>query len=353
MSFSENPDPDSPAFHSHLGYEANLLTALETMADAGLAFDRRGIGIWPDIWLRPAGPDYDFTGGGITILESRTRDANGVEQVAFTSGHITFRQSLLVRAEDAERYATHGDLADARVAALGSSTGEHRLLVLTGVVGTEGNLAPGTRIHLADGTVLAADGSADYRITAAGASENLASRVRIEGPEGTVKEVLITATDQDQLDALESARVDAIARGELGNREASRNTDSRFVVTALDPVVEYGGFAFDKDDRSLAECIDARVNYLTDNRRVGFAEWLEDPQTFLQRARYWNATEAFAQIYGYSVLTELMRERFDRTWRHRVEAHDALSDNDPRGLWLWVRHGGPAQRKRACRRQAV
>lgn len=339
VSFSENPDPGSLGFNNHRGYEADLLTALETMADAGLTFDRRGIGIWPGIWLLPAGADHDFVGGGITILESRTRDANGVEQVAFTSGHIAFRQSLLVRAEDAERYASHGDLADARVAALGSSTGEHRLLVLTGVVNSEGNLAAGTKIHLADGSSLAADGSADYRITAAGASEHLTSRVRIEGPAGTVKEVLVMSTDREQLNALSSGRVDAVARGELDNLEASRNSDARFVVTALDPAVEFGGFAFDRDDRVLAECVDARIDYLTDQRRIGFAEWLQDPQAFLNRARYWNATETYAQIYAYSVLTELMRERFDRTWRDLTDAGDALSDNDPGSLWLRVRHG--------------
>lgn len=340
VSFSENQDPDSPAFNGHRGYEADLLTALETMADAGLAFDRRGISTWPDIWLRPAGPDHDFVGGGITILESRTRDAHGVEQVAFTSGHIAFRQSLLVRAEDAQRYASHDDLGPARVAVLGGTTGEHRLLVLTGVVGAAGNLAAGTAIHLADGTSLTADGSAHYQITAAGSSENLANRVRIEGPTGTVREVLIMATDQDQLDALASGRVDALARGELGNREASRNANSRLVVTALDSAVEYGGFAFDRDDRELAACVDARINYLTDNRRIGFAEWLDDSQAFLKRARYWNATEALAQIYAYSVLTELVRERFNRPLRGPADAGDALSDPDPGGLWLRVRHGG-------------
>ena len=339
VSHSANPDAGSPGFDEHLGYEADLLTALETLADAGLAFDRKAIDTWPDIWLRPAGADYDFVGGGITILESRTRDANGVERVVFTSGHIAFRQSLLVRAEDAERYATYGDLADARVAVLGGTTGEHRLLVLTGVVNAEGNLAAGTAVHLADGTVLTADGSADYRITAAGGSANLRNRLRLDGPPGTVREVLVLSTDREQLDALDSGRVDAVARGELGNREAARGSASRFVVTALDPAVEYGGFAFDKDDQDLAACIDARISYLTDNRRIGFAEWLEDPGAFLDRARYWNATEAFAQIYAYSVLAELMREQFDGTWRDLAEAGDALS-GDGRPIWLRVRHGG-------------
>ena len=210
VSFSESPDPGSPAFDAHRGYEADLLTALEHMAGANLAFDRKGIGTWPEIWLRPVGLEYDFVGGGITILDSRTRDADGMEQVAFTSGHISFRQSLLVRAEDAERYGSYAALADARVAALAGTTGEHRLLALTGVANAGGSLAAGTAIHLADGTVLTADGSADYRITAAGASRKLAQRVRIEGPPGTVKALLLLATDREQLQA---SRTRASGRG--------------------------------------------------------------------------------------------------------------------------------------------
>ncbi len=339
VSFSDNLDPDGPAINRHRGYEADLLTALETMADAGLAFSRTGIRTWPDIWLRPADPDYDFVGGGIAILDSRTRDADGVKQVTFTSGHIAFRQSLLVRAEDARRYASYASLDDARVAVLGGTTGEHRLLVLTGLAGAEGNLTAGATISLADGTTLTSDGSDDYRITAAGATGNLADRVRIEGPVGTIRAVLIMSTDQAQMDALADGRVDAVAGGEPGNREASRHTDSRFVVTALDPSAEYGGFAFDKDDQGLVECIDARINYLTDDRRIGFTEWLEDPQAFLKRARFWNATETFVQIYAYATLAELLRERFDHSWRALAATGDGWVDEGPVGHWLRVQHG--------------
>ena len=290
VSYSENLDPTSSGFNSHLGYEADLLTALETMEGAGLMFNRSAIKEWPGIWLLPATPRYDLVGGGITILQSRTRDETGTTRVTFTSGHITFRQSLLVRAEDAQRYGSYDDLYDARVAVLGGSTGEHRLLQLTGVVDAEGNLVAGTMIHLGDGMRLTADGSADYRITAAASTGNLSGRMRIEGTRGTVREVLIMSTEQEQLDALDNGRVDAVARGEVGNHEASRSSNSRFVVTALDPEVEYGGFSFDKDDRTLADCVDARVNYLTDNRRIGFAEWVEDPEVFLKRARFLNAS---------------------------------------------------------------
>ena len=102
MSYSADEDPNADGFNTHQGYEADLLTALEAMEGAGLSFSRTAIPEWPGIWLKSAEPAYDMIGGGITILDSRTKDAAGTPRVIFTSGHVKFRQSLLVRAEDAE-----------------------------------------------------------------------------------------------------------------------------------------------------------------------------------------------------------------------------------------------------------
>ncbi|MCY4447842.1 MAG: hypothetical protein OXE02_03215, partial [Chloroflexi bacterium] len=63
VSYSADPAPASPGFNTHLGYEADLLTALEAMEGAGLTFSRRGIAHWDDIWLRSAGTEYDIVGG--------------------------------------------------------------------------------------------------------------------------------------------------------------------------------------------------------------------------------------------------------------------------------------------------
>ena len=303
VSSSADLDPASAGFNEHLGYEADLLTALEAMRHTGIVLNRSGIDVWPDIWLRPAGPGYDFVGGGITILDSRTRNAQGETVVAFTSGHIAFRQSLLVRAEDADRFQSYGDLDDAGVAVLGGTTGEHRLLELAGVVDGDGNLAPGTVVHLGDGSALTADGSADYRITAGGSSANLNDRVRLEGPSGTVREVVYFLTDQGQLDALISGRVDAVARGAIGNGEASVNSGGALVVGLLDSEMELGGFAFSADEPALANCVDARLNWLTDTRKIGIAEWLADSQVFQRRAEMWNANEGAAAARGPSRLT--------------------------------------------------
>lgn len=290
VSYSEDPDPASPEFGNHRGYEADLLTALEAMDDR-LTFVRRPIPDWPGIWLLPATSDLDIVGGGITTLESRTLDDSGQRAIAFTSGHIVFRQSLLVREEDAERLASYANLtSDVRVGVLRGTTGEARLLQITGLADGEGVLARDTRIETPDGTVVA-DGTARYTITAATVSAGLEGRTRIDPPSAAMPQVVYlgdVSGEEELLSALRDDIIDAIARGEVGNGEAARTTDDRFVVAAVDTLEEYGGFALDADDVEMVACLDGKLDWLTDERRIGYAEWREHPGVFLARAALWD-----------------------------------------------------------------
>lgn len=290
VSYSADEDPQSEGFDLHLGYEADLLSALEAMEGAGLSFKRRAIAVWDEIWLQPAGPEFDLVGGGITILESRTRDASGETLVAFTSGHIAFRQSLLVRSEDAEGLDGYDKLTgELRVGALANTTGEQRLLELTGLVDADGVLAEGARVDTPQGEVLA-DGSDDFYITAAGASAVLDGRRHLHPPGASMPQVIYLGSESGEnelLDALAAGEIDAIARGEIGNRDAGRASGDAFVVAVLDDAVEYGGFALAAGD-DLADCLDEKLDWLTDGRAIGYAGWLEDPAVFMNRARLWN-----------------------------------------------------------------
>lgn len=292
VSYSAGADSSAPEFDSHLGYEADLLSALEAMQGAGLRFERRAIELWTDIWLLAVGPEYDLVGGGITILESRRYDDSGAEVIFFTSGHIAFRQSLLVHAEDLERFPDHAALSNGdRVGALADTTGEARLLQLTGLTNAEGVLAAGVRVETASGDVVA-DGSQAYVITAAGASSVLEGRLRLHPPSEDMPQVIYLGRESGEtelLEALAAGAIDAVARGEIGNRDAAHASGAAFAVTALDPVVEWGGFAFASGEAELARCIDAKINYLTDDRRLGYAQWRADPHVFLRRAARWNA----------------------------------------------------------------
>ena len=287
VSYSAESDPASPGFGTHKGYEAALLAALEAIPGAGLKFSRAPIAEWDGIWLRPAAADGpDMVGGGITILDSRTRDASGRRAVRFTSGHIAFRQSLLVRTRDADRLATYGALKDdVRVGVLAGTTGEARLLRIVGIADDRGVLAAGTRVVTPAGEVTA-DGGPGYVVTAAEASAALAGRRRLHPASPSAPQVVYLGGDKGEaelLAALGDGRIDALARGEIGNRSVAAGNPA-FAVSALDDEVEWGGFALAFEDGDLASCIDRHVDHLTDGRRIGYAEWLADPAVFMKRA---------------------------------------------------------------------
>ena len=292
VSHSADEAPASDGFNTHLGYEADLLSALEAMEGAGLSFARTPIQPWDDIWLLSATPKYDVAGGGITILDSRTKNAVGEEVVAFTSGHIAFRQSLLVRAEDAARLDSHDKLgSDVRIGALAGTTGEARLLVLTGLADADGILAAGTRIETPQGEVVA-DGSEDYFITAAGESSFLDGRIRMHPPADDMPQIVYLGDElgeEELLDALADGGIDAVARGEIGNSDAAHESGGAFVVTALDSEFELGGFTLAIEDSDLLACLNDKIDYLTDERRIGYAEWRAEPSVFMERAEVWEA----------------------------------------------------------------
>ena len=286
ISYSADEAPGSPGFDDHLGYEADLLSALEAMQGVGVSFTRRGIAPWDDIWLAPAGSEFAVVGGGITILESRTRDADGEEAVVFTSGHVTFRQSLLTRAEDASRFAGYDDLTgDVRVGVLRNTTGEARLLQITGLVDAAGVLAAGVSVDMPQGTVVA-DGSPAYFITAASESDVLAARRLLRPPSDDMPQVVYLG-ESELLDALSDGSIDALARGEIGNRDAAHAYGESFAVALFDDAVERGGFTLAAEDSALASCLSDKLDYLTDNMNIGYAEWLADPAVFMRRAEAW------------------------------------------------------------------
>lgn len=291
VSHVADPNPDAAGFFEHRGYEADLLTALESMDGAGLRFRRTPVAEWPDIWLLPSTPDFDVAGGGITILRERRRNRSGVEVVAFTGGHIVFRQSLLVRSADARRLGTYEDLTDdVRVGVLVGTTGESRLLVLAGLADEQGILEPGIQIELADGGAVMTDGTALYVIAPSGASRSLERRVRLVPPSRNEPQVVFFAgdtTESEQARALRAREVDALARGEIGNRTLAQAAGGAFVLTALDDAVEYGGFTVDVDEPELLACLDETLDWLTDDRAIGYADWLANPNVFAERAAAW------------------------------------------------------------------
>ena len=283
-----------PETGQHRGYEADLLTALETMTDRDgvrLAFRRVPIDDWPDIWLAPTRPDIDIAGGGITISDDRTTDAGGETVIRFTSGHIGFRQTLLVRSDDAPAIPTHAQLSTRhRVGAVEGTTGEARLLILCGIADHDGVLLPGARVQTPSGEITS-DGSPDFTLTAASNPPQLHRRTRILPPDGRgdIPRIVLLGSDDDRyIQALRDGEIDAFARGEIGNTDAAQAADGQFAVTAYDPLVEFAAFTLPADADPLRARIDQRIRFLTDDQRLGYPDWRAEPGIFRRRADRWN-----------------------------------------------------------------
>ena len=290
VSAAAEPDPDAAGFSTHVGYEADLLTAMESMEGLDLRFRRTPVPDWQGIWLLPSRDGFDMVGGGITILESRRLDARGNTVVTFSEPHIEFRQSLLVRSDDADRLANHAALLSTDVVGvLPATTGEARLLQLLGTADADGRLAAGTQVHTLTGVVTVSSERA-MSISAAQASPELEHRTRLVPADSTRPSVVYLGEESGEtalLAALRDGRIDAIARGSIGNTQAALDSDGHFAVTALDEQVEFGGFAVGVDDTELLDKLNSAVAWLTDAGRIGIREWLADNEVFNERARSW------------------------------------------------------------------
>lgn len=278
-------NPDEMPFR-HYGFESDLVTALEAIDGANLAFERSAIEAWEGIWLKSS-DEFDVVGGGITILESRTRDDSGADRVRFTNGHIAFRQSLLTRAEDAGRLSGYDALSsDVIVGALAGTTGEARLLQLVGLADADGVLVSGVTFDTPSGEVVT-DGTSRYFVTAAAESPELHGRTFLVPPSEVYPSVRYLGDDLGEvelLNALENGEIDGVARGEIGNTDAANASEDRFAVPILDSESEWGGFTVSADNGDLLSCLNEHVDYLTDDRNIGYPQWLADPDVFMKRA---------------------------------------------------------------------
>ena len=293
VSYAVPPVPVESAAHQPMGYEPDLVAAVEIFSRGKLSFNKLGIGNpFSGIWLKAAQEPYDMVGGGITALPERTRDANGRRVIRFGVGHISFRQSLLVRSDSTIN--RHEDLtSEHRVGVLRGTTGEKRLLELTGIIDDAGFLRRGTRVHLAGGDVLIAGkpgGELALRIAAGTGSVAIATRVRLAPPGDDQPRVLCFNNDSEQISALLEGAVNAVARGELGNLVTARDTPG-LRVTAIDTEgSERGAFSYPDTPAgdALRAAMNAAITCLTANGTVGFSQWLESGGTiFADRAEAW------------------------------------------------------------------
>lgn len=216
------------------GYEADLLRAVAAAWGVPIAFTP--IEAYDGIWLTPSDPALgcDVAMGGITPTDARI--AAGA---VFSPVTARFAQTLLVRRADVE---------SGRIAGYASFPGTEMVI---GVV-------PGTT-------------GAEYaRLRAAEAGL----------PEGAIREY---PGEDELLAALVAGEIDALARGEIGNRYQETLDPS---LVTIDPRDFGEGMAFSVDPANpdLLAALGATLALVTADGTVGYTDWLADPGIFLATA---------------------------------------------------------------------
>ena len=273
----------------HAGYEAGLVDGLEAMDGAGFRFERHPRHEWPGHYLLSSTDEYDVMTGGIWIRDSRRFDEDGVEQVAFTDGHLTNSSTFLVRAEDAGKYSVFGPLPDGSTIAVSrDGASEIDVLVMHGYASEDGVLIEGMRVFTPSGVVVA-DGTDAYRIRTGDNSPSLAGRTLILPPDEGARIYVIRPglTLDERVELLIAGEIDVFLRDEITGLYLQNQWSGQVVISAIGDLSGTIGFTVDVDDVALLHRLNEAINYLTNDGAIDFETWLANPTVFTERALAW------------------------------------------------------------------
>lgn len=298
ISYSADRDVSSPQFNEARGYEVDLLKAMEAIPGSDMTFKFYGVKVWNDIWLKPyTDPNIDIAIGGITYEERRTVNAENVPIVATTRGDVIFKQSLLMKSEDANRIKTHADLSCSYViGAVRGTTGEYRFLAESDILTNleTGLITKGITVVLDNKKQITSDGSLSIY------NPLLARRTMLIPPNCLLPLVKYFVAEDTMIPALEEGYIDGIARGYIGNHLVAEKSHGKFVVTAIyslecpkqESIVckksENSVMYIKLDSKDLLTKLNRYIEYLTEDGKIGYEEWKTDPQVFMKRAKLYN-----------------------------------------------------------------
>ena len=215
------------------GYEGDLLRAIAKLWNIKIKFHPEPV--YEGLWLLPS-KSYsiaDISMGGITPSSYRIKQGS-----LFSIGTTSFDQSLLVRKKDYKS----GRLVSYQ------SFKKSNLKI--GVV-------PGTT------------GALYARLRAK--ENNLSSDVIVE-----------YASESELLPALMNGKIDAIARGEIGNKyQESKNR--KLITIAKKSFGENFAFAIDNSNKLLASHLNKAIRQITNNGKITYLQWDKKHTIFLER----------------------------------------------------------------------
>jgi polar amino acid transport system substrate-binding protein len=218
------------SYGNGLGYEADLLKAIAASWHVKIKFYPEAI--FKDLWLFPSRTDKhcDVAIGGFTPAAYRIKQGT-----AFSILTTKFDQSLLIRKED----FTSGKITS-------YDSFKNTTLKIGVVPGTTGKEY------------------AQYRAI----KSNL-----------PLTTLVAYKSESQLLAALLDKKIDAIARGEVGN-EYQQLTNNQLITIAKQNFCEGFSIAVDKNNPELLKALNQAILQATHNGRITYAQWLKSQHIF-------------------------------------------------------------------------
>ena len=215
------------------GYEGDLLRAIAKLWNMEIKFHPEST--YEGLWRLPS-KSYtiaDISMGGMTPSNYRIKQG-----ALFSIGTTSFNQSLLVRKKDYE--------SGLIVSYHSFKKSKFRIGV---VPGTTGELYAHLRAK-------------EY---------NLSSNVFVK-----------YASESELLPALMTGKIDAIARGEIGNKY-QESTNKKLITIAKKDFGENFAFAIDSSNKILANNLNQAISQITNNGKITYLQWDRKHTIFLDR----------------------------------------------------------------------
>lgn len=294
ISYASSREIGSHEFNQPNGYEADLLKAIALMPNSDMTFTFQGVKKWDGLWLMPSTDStVDIAIGGITREDRRLVNEVGEEVVAVTHKTVTFKQSLLMGSEDVERIRSHDDLTCAyTIGAVRGTTGEYRFLAQADLIDSieTGLLLEGVTVITHQKEAFRSDGTLSIF------DPLIANRTQLIPPDCSLPLVKYFVAEDSMIPALEEGLIDGIARGFIGNKLVADKSDGKMKVTAVYSLEcpkqqsieckrkEEAVFYVKKENTPLLEKLNAFIDYLTDEGKIDYDHWKENPSIFFLRA---------------------------------------------------------------------
>lgn len=295
ISYSADRDPASTHFNDARGYEVDLLKAIEAIPQSGMTFKFHGIKEWDHLWLMPYNDSkIDIAMGGITREDRRLLNQEGKQVVEATHKTVNFKQSLLMKEADSPGIDKHADLTCAYVVgAVKGTTGEYRYLAQSNVIDNidYGMLKKGITIVLKDKKHIRSDGTLSIY------DKKIEDRKMLIPPDCSLPLTKYFTAEDSMIPALKEGHIDAIARGYIGNKLVADRSNNDLVVKAVYSLEcpkqesitcakkEESVFFVKVQENDLLQKLNHYIDYLTDEGKIGYEEWIANKNVFIERAK--------------------------------------------------------------------